>query len=239
MAPISESSMRRDILFAMGALFGSSLFARALPATNGMKEADHLRNVRYCEVFLVTRHGLSGTAAVYNTLGLNDCPEQQWRALNVDALRKETGAYRVMLNGPRYFIMDKNALRNPGPERDFDGLKTHLVAELQAVRANEKRAPYLEKTVERQSCYFYEAGKNVYQLHSSAARSYIMQSYSAEVDPHQDEAALANLASRLSLPKGWHYEVRKLAADLTVCNIGDKARVLQDNFNNTYQGLDP
>jgi hypothetical protein len=62
-----------------------------------------------------------------------------------------------------------------------------------------------------------------------------MQSYSIEIDPHLDEAALAHLASRLPLPKSWRYEVRTLSADLSVCNTGDKAKVLQDSFNNTYQ----
>jgi hypothetical protein len=32
----------------------------------GMKERNNLRNTRYCEVLLVTRHGLSATAAAYN-----------------------------------------------------------------------------------------------------------------------------------------------------------------------------
>jgi hypothetical protein len=44
-----------------------------------MKEKDHLRNVRYCEVFVVRKHFFSTTADVYNTLGLNDCPRKNGR----------------------------------------------------------------------------------------------------------------------------------------------------------------
>ncbi len=204
-------------------------------APEDMKERDHLRNARYCEILVVTRDGLSATAAVYNTLGLNDCPEQQWRALDPDRLRKENNAYRVVMNGPRYFIMDRNALRNPGPTRHFDGLEARLLAQVEVEKNSSKRLPYTENTVERESQYVYEAGKNVYELLAPSGRSYIMQSYSVEVDPSLNEAALAGLSSRLTLPKGWHYRVRQLSEPLIVRNTGPKAYVLQDNLKNSYQ----
>lgn len=214
---------------------GEAAFAQSNSSTpEGMKERDHLRNVRYCEIFLVTRHGLSATAAVYNTLGLNDCPEQQWKALDPDQLKKENNAYRVIMNGPRYFTMDRNALRDPGPTRNFDGLQARLLAQIE-VEKSSKRLPYQENTVNRESQYVYEAGKNVYELLSPDGHSYIMQSYSVEVDPHLNEEALADLSSRLTLPKGWQYRVRKLSESLILRNTGSKAYVLQDNLKNTYQ----
>ena len=200
-----------------------------------MKERDHLRNVRYCEILLVTRHGLSATAAVYNTLGLNDCPEQQWKALDPDQLKRENNAYMVVMNGPRFFIMDRNALRNPGPTRSFDGLQAKLLAQVEVQKNSSKRLPYVENTVDRESQYVYEAGKNVYELLAPDSRSYIMQSYSLEVDPNLNEQALADLSSRLTLPKGWQYRVRQLTEPLIVRNTGSKAYVLQDNLKNTYQ----
>ena len=230
--------MRRALFFAAWLLLDRSAFAQS-SSDSGMKEADHLRNVRYCEIFVGTHHGFSASAAVYNTLGLNHCPEEQWRALNVSTLQKESGASRIVLNAPRYFVMDKIALRTLGPERDFDGLTTRLVAEIEVKPGRKNRVPYVEAAVQRQSCYTYEAGKNVYELDSADGRCYIMQSYSHEVDPHLSEAGLSDLASRLSLPKGWRYEVRKLSAGLILCNTGDKAQVLQDNFNNTYQLRNP
>jgi haloalkane dehalogenase len=201
----------------------------------GMKEQDHLRNVRYCEILLVTRHGLSATAAVYNTLGLNDCPEQQWTTLDPDHLKKENNAYRVVMNGPRYFTMDRTALRNPGPTRNFDGLQAKLLAQVEINKDSSKRLPYTENTVSRESQYVYEPGKNVYELLAPDGRSYIMQSYSLEVDPNLNEEGLARLSGRLTLPKGWQYRVRKLSEPLIVRNTGSKAYVLQDNFRNSYQ----
>lgn len=214
---------------------GAALAQSDQSAPEGMKEQDHLRNVRYCEILLVTRHGLSATAAVYNTLGLNDCPEQQWKTLDPDRLRKENNADRVIMNGPRYFTMDRNALRNPGPTRNFDGLQARLLAQVEIEKSSSKRLPYVENTVNRESQYVYEPGKNVYELVSPDGRSYIMQSYSLEIDPNLTEKTLAGLSGRLTLPKGWQYRVRQLSETLIVRNTGSKAHVLQDNFRNSYQ----
>jgi len=40
---------------------------------------DNLRGARYGEIILVKAGFLSLTGKVYNTLGLNDCPEAQWK----------------------------------------------------------------------------------------------------------------------------------------------------------------
>lgn len=224
------------ILSAAMILTGGAAFAQTNSGVlEGMKERDHLRNVRYCEILVVTRHGLFATAAVYNTLGLNDCPEQQWKALKPDQLKKENNAYMVIMNGPRYFTMDRNALQTPGPVSDFDGLQARLLARVELQKNSDKRLPYTENTVDRDSQYVYEAGKNVYELLAPDGRSYIMQSYSVEMDPNLNEAALADLSSRLTLPKGWQYRVRQLSEPLIVRNTGSKAYVLQDDFRNSYQ----
>ena len=75
----------------------------------------------------------------------------------------------------------------------------------------------------------------MYELLAPDGRSYIMQSYSVEVDPHLNEEGLASLSSKLALPKGWRYRVRKLSEPLIVRNNGLKAYVLQDDLKNSYQ----
>ena len=65
-----------------------------------------------------------------------------------------------------------------------------------------------------------------------------MQSYSLEVDKSLDVAGLANLGSKLKLPKGWKYEVKMLDKEMAVRNSGAKAYVLQDDLRNSYQKLD-
>ena len=152
-------------------------------------------------------------------------------------MHKELKAYRVVLNGPRYFVMDRNALRNPGKVQSFDGLQMRLLAEVEMHPAADKRVPYTENTVQRQSQYVYEKGKNVYELVAPDGRTYIMQSYSQEIDKGLDEPALASLAGRLKLPQGWQYRVRKLDQDMVVRNSGTEAYVLQDELRNSYQRL--
>jgi haloalkane dehalogenase len=177
---------------------------------------------------------MSATASVYNTLGLNDCPADKWVALSVDKLKDELHAAQVILNGPRYFTMDRNALANPGEVKTFDGLDARLVAQLE-IKSRQKREPYTENTVERQSQYVYEQGKSVYELVSADGHVYIMQSYSQEIDKNLDESGLLVLASRLKLPKGWQYRTRKLDQDLVVRNSGGQAHVVQDDLRNSYQ----
>jgi hypothetical protein len=222
---------------ALCALVGSAL-AQGSEKSPVAAERDHLRNQRYCEILVVNRHGLSATAAVYNTVGLNDCPEEQWKALDPRTLKAESKAYDIVLNGPRFFTMDRNELKNPGAMHAFDGLEARLVAEVEISRADSDRKPYVERTVDRETRYVYEAGKDVYELVSPAGETYIMQSYSLEEDAHLNEGALAGLASRLILPSGWRYVVRHLSEDLTVRTNGSKAHILQDDLRNTYQRLD-
>jgi hypothetical protein len=209
--------------------------AQTGPAPNGMREKDHLRNVRYCEVLVVRKHFFSTTADVYNTLGLNDCPAEKWASLDTAKLKKEWNVAAIVLNGPRYFIMDRNAIENPGKVESFDGLDARLLAELEIKIHSSKRQPYTENGVQRQNRYVYERGKNVYELLSPDGPVYVMQSYSQEVDKQLNEAGLLTLADHLKLPQGWKYRTRTLDEDLVIQNVGGKAYVIQDDCKNSYQ----
>jgi len=220
------------ILFCVGP---AGIAGQTGPAPNGMTEKDHLRNVRYCEVFVVRKHFFSTTAGVYNTLGLNDCPPEKWASLDTAKLKKEWNVNAIILNGPRYFIMDRNALEKPGKVESFDGLDARLLAELEIKPNSNKRMPYTENGVQRQNRYVYDRGKNVYELLSPNGNVYVMQSYSQEVDKELNEAGLLTLAGRLKLPNGWKYRTRTLDEDLVIENVGGKAYVIQDDLKNTYQ----
>jgi hypothetical protein len=65
-----------------------------------------VRNARYCEIIPIVRDGLHLTATVYNTLGLNECPAKVWDSISEDAMKQRFDAVTVLLNGPRYFLMD-------------------------------------------------------------------------------------------------------------------------------------
>ena len=85
---------------------------------------DGVRDARYCELIpVVRRHSL--VATVYNTLGLNDCPPEIWDKITEAAMKKRFGALKVMLNGPRHFVMDAIAAAGDtaaGKTVDAEGL---------------------------------------------------------------------------------------------------------------------
>ena len=149
------------------------------------------------------------------------------------------GAFRVIRNGPRHFIMDRLASgdvsRSPA---DIQGLAMRPVAamRLRLLDLVEKRAFYVERTIRRTTDWTFLAGKPVYELVSPKGQVYVMQSYSQIVDPSLAYADLAALGSRLKPPKGWQYRSRTLTADLVAPARGE-AHIIQDELQNTYQRL--
>jgi hypothetical protein len=96
----------------MIAAAATMLAVAALPSASaqtpdpGKHMIEGVRNVRYCELIPVVRRGFRLVATVYNTLGLNDCPAEVWDKITEAAMRKRFGAFEVLLNGPRHFVMD-------------------------------------------------------------------------------------------------------------------------------------
>ena len=58
------------------------------PGTSRVTVRDQVHGARYGEVLLVTGRLNRIEATVYNTLGLNDCPDDLWRALDAEAIKK-------------------------------------------------------------------------------------------------------------------------------------------------------
>jgi hypothetical protein len=196
-----------------------------------------LRGARYCEVVLA-RPGDGGIEAeVYNTLGLSECPEAAWQALDARALAAEAGALMAVLNGPRYWLLDgftNSEVLDPAV-RTFGCLPMRLGGRV--VLAG-PAMPYAPLTVRRDTTFVFAAGRAVYELVDPEGGVWIMQSYSAQVVP-QTEAELATLGARLALPAGWSFRTRTLEAELLVTARGGLATVTQDELQNTYQRASP
>ncbi len=219
-------------------LLTALIMAASLSAASAqMRERTHLRNARYGEILLVKGGPFQFLGEVYNTLGLNDCPEAAWKALDPAKIKKDFNARSVILNGPRYFLMDSNALANPGAVASFGPLEARHLASVKislidVLRGKSK--PYTGNTVNRTSRYIFKKGLPVYELISPEGKTYVMQSYSRIVDPRLSMSDLPSLGKRLKLPKGWTYRERIPAEDLVLEAFGT-ATVLQDELENSYQ----
>lgn len=203
------------------------------------KELSNLRNVRYCEVLVI--HGIT-SIEIYSTIGLNECPNNIWQHLDTESLKKKLNVYDVMLNGPRYWVLDKietNAILEP-KFISLSGLRLKLVAHLKNVLfvLLKNKKPYHEVEVARQTVWIYEANKPVYELISPDGAIYIMQSYSVHKDEHQTLDSLSLLGHKLKLPKSWVFKTGILLKEERIPTKNDKAIVIQDDFENTYQRID-
>jgi len=193
-----------------------------------------LHDARYCEVIALEKPPPNGTAVVWNTIGLNKCPDAQWRAFDAAALARELGDTFVVLNGPRHFLMD-SVTATPGRVRSFHGERMRRVASIPIRSAADlARTPYTDRVVERGNVWHWKKGRRVYELVAPGGDVYVMQAYSQIVDARLAIGKLRALGRRLDLPTGWRYRSRVLKRALDVGANGE-ATIVQDELQNTYQ----
>ena len=220
----------------MTLIFGAGL-ASAQPSFE--KSISNLRNQRYCEVLLGSRHFLNLEVKVFNTQGLNLCPEDKWRALSKEVITKQFDASVVILNGPRYWMMDEiqaagQTINNV--KESFGGIEMNLRATVDVglfkqILGDKRFTP---NQIIRTTNFIYKAGSPIYELTTPTGETYVMQSYSQIESPTLSMKDLPSLAERLNLPAGWSYRSRVLDQDLSLVANG-VAYVLQDNLSNSYQ----
>jgi hypothetical protein len=230
-------------------ILGLAVFVAALHATTGhfalAQEAaakdvpEDLRGTRYCEIIPVYRDGISFNLEVYNTLGQNDCPPAVWDAIDPKALARELGAEEVVMNGPRFWVMDRiigSGETMDGETKVFDGLAATQRATLSLPFRDIifGSRPYSEKTINRDTTYIYDAGKPVYEISDDKGNVYVMQTFAEIVDKDLAMDDLAGLGERLELPRGWSYASRVLDAEMQLIARGE-AYLIQDELQNSYQ----
>ena len=194
---------------------------------------------RYCE-YLVVKGALPDlTGEIWNTYGLNACPDKLWKASDANVLATDLGALAVRLNGPRYWLMDRASVTLAagfGQVRSFHGLKMRRLVSIKVPLVNgvPGQTPYAETTVNRKNTFTFSRAHRVFELVAPGGKVYVMQSYAQIVDPTLTLAQLPALGKRLKLPAGWRYRARTLKRDLPVTANG-RAYVVQDELSNTYQ----
>lgn len=223
----------------MKSLIIASVIALFAAASVNAADMNNMRGERYGEVLLGSGGLLvPNSFDVYNTIGLNDCPEELWSKLDAEKLKKETGAKVVKLNGPRYWVIDGltgSSLVNK-EKRSFDGLDMRLAGTLELTMKDKMSLgkPYIIHQVARKTTWVFKAGKPVYQLIDPDGAVYFMQSFSAQ-KAKQDMDSLAKLGSQLTLPSGWKFRTLTLSKDFNLSAIDGMAYVVQDDLENTYQ----
>ena len=227
------------LLLSFSFICGASIAQSADSQPAFQKSVSNLRNQRYCEVLVGKRDWLKLEVKVFNTQGLNPCPEMEWKALTKESIAKTFDASFVLLNGPRYWMMDE--IQAAGTtvndvKESFGGIEMNLRATVQLSLLKQfiGSKNYTPNEINRTTNFIYRSGSAVYELTSPVGDIYVMQSYSQIVNPSLSMKDLPVLDAQLNLPAGWNFRSRVLDKDLSLVANG-VAYVLQDNLSNSYQ----
>jgi hypothetical protein len=206
---------------------------------DGTIRAGNLRDARYGAISLIRGAGHQPHAAVYNTLGLNDCPLDKWHSLDAEMLAKEFRVAAVYLSGPRFCTFDQATAYIVGETLSFQGLEARLVGEMYIppimdLTSREAGRYYSAWMLRRGNGFLFKAGRPVHELLTLDEKTFVMNSYSHGVDDSLTGESLLTLGNRLTLPDGWQYRVRVLDQDLIMQPAAGQAEVLQDELENTY-----
>jgi hypothetical protein len=208
----------------------AAVAAGSIPTAEAQQEAvksytfTDTRDMRYCEVLVVTEGGIQ----VYNTTGVSDCPAQVWNALDVEKIKKQFGASMVQKNGPHFWLMDTNTV-SMGEKASLAGIEARWVARLDPAllaKGTQGSAPYTVFTPKKTQKMVYSKGKPVFELVDPDGNVYVMQAHE-EKFPLE---SLAKLGEQMTLPTGWKYRTRVLTEDLlldlgpdqTIYAVGDE-----------------
>jgi hypothetical protein len=219
------------------------------PPPNAAMEDGSLRDARYCEVIPTVRTGDTITSSVYNSFGHSQCTGAEWDALTEQIVNQQFGSQSAQLNGPRHWVFDYVA--QPGDQANdprsyqfagiagrtftFGDIETGLRVELPTtIDQPDRERPYTVHEFPRNAVWTYQAGNSVHELTDPDGTTYVMESYSQEIDPTLSWEQLDALGDKLTLPQGWSYSSRPLTTDLVLGN-GGTAYLVQDNLDNTYQ----
>lgn len=211
-----------------------------------MMRFDNLRAVQYCELnfFYADLQNATLFTEMWNSSGLNNqadkmntCPTDVWAKVDSAALAKEHNVLGVWKNGPRGWTMDWIELP-VGEVTTFDGWQGRWFASPtipKGVNPHIKgSSAYKPLTVKRHSSMTFEKGKPVYILDGPDGTPWVMQAFGKIVDTNLTYDDLKDLGSRLKPAKGWSYRVKVLDKDLTIKAVDGKARLVQDELENSY-----
>lgn len=218
-------------------VYASEVPGTVLPAP----QTGPLFNYRYCEVLLVFEEQQGLRADVYNSMLLNNCPQDAWDGLNAQQIASDFGADAAALNGVRFWVLDgiqSTTLPVLPVIENFGGIPMRLAASVElATDTDIGEAAYQINRVSRDTVFHYAAGRQVYELQNPQGIRYRMQSFTRGVDANQQLVDLQRLGQRLALPDGWSFHVDLLSEDSALPTVNGIAEVITDDLDNTYQRI--
>ncbi|MBK9179485.1 MAG: hypothetical protein IPM45_07865 [Acidimicrobiales bacterium] len=192
------------------------------------------------EIFLLTEQEGGYGALVYNTTGFGPCPEEEFEAIDTEALAKETGCDRVWKNPRRFWMMDELTLELAGEPRELGGIMFNLAADMHMPAdfdpgRDQSAMAYHPMQIHRVTTYRFLAGRPVFLLRSPEGVTWVMQTYTNHKATDLTAEVLAGLGDRLTLPEGWEFSAKILDEDLVIDTHG-LANIVPDDLANMYQG---
>ena len=195
-----------------------------------------LYNSRYCEIFGVNAPDSEGIfeLEVFNTVGINRCPDAEWQAIDLPTVASENGWAVAVRNGPRFWVMDQIRGAKPPVPVTFGELPMRKVATLRLPEL--AQADFKPFVIERRTEWVYNKGRYVRELISPSGQRFVMQAYTQNVDPTLTEAGLNEVGSNplAAIPEGWTFRYRKLKRQLVLTAKGE-ATILRDGLRSVYQ----
>ena len=203
------------------------------------------RDYAFCEIAPVLGNGPDMVAQFYNSSGPEDhCPVEKMESIDAKILAAKLGATLVYLNptpqsARRHWVMDQLWIYKAGDSVDFLGVKATWVANVSLESLQGLAKPdYQPGQVHRETKYLYSKGTKVFLLRSADGKTWVMQSYSTEVDKNLTIDNLPELGSKLKLPKGFKFAVVTLTSDLIIDpgKAAGQAHILRDDHHDLYEG---
>lgn len=239
-----KSLILNTLIFALGAtLFLGCKPKPADDADTKTLKAENLMGTQYTEVLPVWGNAITKdlTAGVYNTLTLNNpdstgntSTDELVAKIDLDKVKKDCEALKVILNGPRVWTVDWIEV-NAGAIRNFDGLDAYWVMWFQIPKGFEgSEDPYQRMEGTRDTHMGIKAGSGACILDDPDGTTWVMKSMGRILYPEQKFEDLKDLGSKLTLPEGWTWRYEILEKELVFQPDQGKAWITQDDQGNTY-----
>lgn len=219
-------------VLAASLLLPHSALAKPVKRDGGIHQ---LYNSRYCEIFLVNQLSPTISVDIFNTVGLNDCPPDEFAAVDMAKVQADNGALLATRNGPRRWVIDAIVSGEAGEPVDMDGLEMRAVGSIEPPSLTPP--PFTEIKINRRTIWRYRKGRTMRMVVSPEGRHYVMQAYSRAPGSTVRESDLNGLGSdpATMLPEGWKFKTKVVKRKQLDLKAAGSATIVRDGLGSVYQ----